>query len=109
MNLQKKKTDCPLEGKFIQTNVIYQATVTTNTTTETLRNVTETIRHPLDIRIEEMKQNSPNMFGFYRHQETLPDKMKCFKEMQTPQQHLQKNVIFVFMKNSSFVKKSCVA
>ena len=31
----KKKPDCPLEGKCLQTNVIYQATVTTETTTET--------------------------------------------------------------------------
>ena len=35
---------------------------------QTLRNVTETTRHPFDARIEEMKQNSQNMFG-------------CFKEM----------------------------
>ena len=28
-------TDCPLEGKCLQTNVIYQATVTTKTITET--------------------------------------------------------------------------
>ena len=31
----RKKPDCPLEGKCIQTNVIYQATVTTETATET--------------------------------------------------------------------------
>ena len=31
----EKKSDCPLEGKCLQTNVIYQATVTTETTTET--------------------------------------------------------------------------
>ena len=31
----RKKSDCPLEGKCPQTNVIYQATVTTETTTET--------------------------------------------------------------------------
>lgn len=31
----RKKPDCPLEGKCLQTNVIYQATVTTETTTET--------------------------------------------------------------------------
>ena len=32
---KKKKTDCPLKGKCLQINVIYQATVTTETTTET--------------------------------------------------------------------------
>ena len=31
----RKKPDSPLEGKCLQTNVIYQATVTTETTTET--------------------------------------------------------------------------
>ena len=30
-------TECPLEGKCLQTNVIYQATITTDTTTENLR------------------------------------------------------------------------
>ena len=30
-----KKPDCPIEGKCLQSNVIYQATVTTATTTET--------------------------------------------------------------------------
>ena len=31
----RKKTDCPLQENCLQTNVIYQATVTTDTTTET--------------------------------------------------------------------------
>ena len=31
----RRKPDCPLEGKRLQTNVIYQANVTTATTTET--------------------------------------------------------------------------
>ena len=31
----RKKDECPLDGKCIQTDVIYQATVTTNTTKET--------------------------------------------------------------------------
>ena len=31
----RKTPDCPLEGKCLQSNVIYQATVTTATTTET--------------------------------------------------------------------------
>ena len=33
--IAEKKPDCPLEGKCLQSNVIYQATVTTATTTET--------------------------------------------------------------------------
>ena len=57
----RKKPDCPLEGKCLQSNVIYQATVTTATTTEayvglaTNFNVTETISPPFDTRTEEMK------------------------------------------------------
>ena len=31
----RRKPDCPLQGKCLQTNVIYQATVTSETTTET--------------------------------------------------------------------------
>ena len=65
----RKKTDCPLEGKGLQSNVIYQATVTTATTTDwqqTLRNVTETISPPFDARTEEMKRNSQNIFGLYK-------------------------------------------
>ena len=95
-NCRKKKADCPLEGKCIQTNV---AIVTTETKTETyvmnnisliyiiiyiiinnliyiiilknIRNVTETTRHPFDARIEEMKQNSQYMFGLYRRPKNL--------------------------------------
>ena len=123
----RKKPDCPLEGKCLQSNVIYQATVTTATTTETyvglatnfkerrllavrcfsrnpsssylsqrdckprryrlsrlrrsravtlqrkirdcsqsIRNVTETISPPFDVRTEEMKRNSQNIFGLYK-------------------------------------------
>ena len=58
---------CPLEGKCIQTNVIYQATPNKKTTTKTagltLLNVTVTTLDPFGARIEEMKQNSQNMFG----------------------------------------------
>ena len=35
MQLQKKKSECPLEGKCMQINVIYQAAVETNTSSET--------------------------------------------------------------------------
>ena len=33
---------------------------------QTLRNVTGTTKHPFETRKEEMKQNSPNMFGTYK-------------------------------------------
>ena len=60
LQLQKKKTDCPLEGKCLQSNVIYQASVTTETSTDwqqALRNISGTTRHPFDTRAKEMKQN----------------------------------------------------
>ena len=34
-------------------------------------NVTETTEHPFDARIEEMKQNSQNLFGFYKTPKNL--------------------------------------
>jgi len=74
----RKKSDCPLEGKCLQTNAIYQATVTTETTTETYvglatnfkeryRNHKTSFRH-VDTRTEKMRQSSPNMFGTYKTQ-----------------------------------------
>ena len=55
-----KKTECPLEGKRLKTNVIYQATVETNTSTKTYvglatsfkesyRNHKISFRHHIDI------------------------------------------------------------
>ena len=31
----RKKTECPIDGKYLQENVVYQATITTDTATET--------------------------------------------------------------------------
>ena len=69
----RKTPDCPLEGKCLQSNVIYQATVTTATTIETYVGLAtnfkeryETISPPFDARTEEMKRNSQNIFGLYK-------------------------------------------
>ena len=48
---------------------------------QTLRNITETTRHPFDAQREEMKQNSQNMYGFYKTPKNFPNKMESFKEM----------------------------
>lgn len=48
-----------LEGKCLQSNVIYQATVTTATTTETYVGLATNFK-------EEMKRNSQNIFGLYK-------------------------------------------
>ena len=69
----RRKPDCPLEGKRLQTNVIYQANVTIVTTSDwkqTLRNVTEITSPPFDARTEEMKRNSQNIFGNLRNLST---------------------------------------
>ena len=70
----RKKPDCPLEGQGLQSNVVYQATVTTATTTATYvglaTNFTERYRNHqsslIDARTEEMKRNSQNIFGLYK-------------------------------------------
>ena len=77
----RKTPDCPLEGKCLQSNVIYQATVTTATTIETylltylltyvglatnFKERYETISPPFDARTEEMKRNSQHIFGLYK-------------------------------------------
>ena len=85
----RKKPDCPLEGKCLQSNVIYQATVTTATTTETYvglaTNFKERYRnHQSSFRRstrEEMKRNSQNIFGLYKTRETFTNKIESLKEM----------------------------
>ena len=112
----RKKPDCPLEGKCLQTNVIYQATVTTETTTETYiglaTNFKERYRnHQTSFR----HLNRRNEAELSKYVWTLQDHKKSFKIKWTvlnvnPTATLAKNVIFVFMKNSSeFAKRSCVA
>ena len=70
----RKKPDCPLEGECLQSNVIYQATVTTAMATATYvglaTNFKESYRNHqsslIDVRTEEMKRNSQNIFGLYK-------------------------------------------
>ena len=61
-----KMSDCPLERKCLQPNVIYQATVTTEKTTATYlglaKNFKEGTKHPFDTGNENMRQNFSNMF-----------------------------------------------
>ena len=72
-NLKDKAAAAKSEGKCLQSNVIYQATVTTATTIETYVGLAtnfkeryETISPPFDARTEEMKRNSQHIFGLYK-------------------------------------------
>ena len=64
---------CPLEGKYLQSNVIYQATVTKETTTETYvglaTNFKERYRnHPSSFRRSNRRNETElsNIFGLYK-------------------------------------------
>ena len=114
----RKKPDCPLEGKCLQSNVIYQATVTTATTTETYVGLATNFK-------ERYRNHQSSFRRSNRRNET--ELSKCIWTLQDSKKHFQikwkvlkkckpysnigkKCVIFVFMKSSSsFVKKSFVA
>ena len=86
-NIAEKKADCPLEGKCLQTNVIYQAAVPTATITETYfglaTNSKERYRnHQSSFR----RSNRRNETGLSKYVWTLQDtkkpfQMESFKEM----------------------------
>ena len=66
----RKKNECPLEGQCLQTNVVYQATVTSEASTESyvglatnFKNATETTTHPFGTATKETKLNFRNTFG----------------------------------------------
>ena len=97
----RKKSDCPLEGKCLQTNVIYQATVTTETATEIYvglatnfkehyRNHKTSFRHSK----RRMKQNSPNIFGTYKTKRNRFRLNGKFLRNVNPTATLAKNVVF---------------
>ena len=110
----RKKPDCPLEGKCLQSNVIYQATVTTATTTETYvglaTNFKERYRnHQSSFR----RSNRRNETELSKCNWTLQDskkpfqiKWKVLKKCKPNSNISKKCVIFVFMKSSSSVVKN---
>ena len=76
----RRKPDCALEGKCLQTNVIYQATVTTETTTENYvglaTNFKERYRnHQTSFR----RPNRRNETELSKHVWTLQDSNKPFQ------------------------------
>ena len=82
----RKKPDCPLEGKCLQTNVIYQATVTTEITTETYVGLATNFKERYRIHQTSFRQKKRNRtleirLDFTRRQEIFQDKMDSFKEM----------------------------
>ena len=109
----REKPDCPLEGKCLQTNVIYQATVTTETTPETYvglaTNFKERYRnHQASIR----HFNRRNETELSRHVWTLQDDKKSFKIKWTvlkkckPYSNISKNCnLFLFEKFIIICKK----
>ena len=113
----RKTPDCPLEVKCLQSNVIYQATVTTATTIETYVGLATNFKerygnHQSSFR----RSNRRNETELSKYIWTLQDSMKTFQikwkvlKKCKPYSNISKNVIFVFTKSStSFVKKSFVA
>ena len=80
MQLAEKKPDCPLEGKCLQTNVIYQAIVDTDRSIETYvglaTNFKERYRnHKTSFR----HQNRRNETELSKHVWNLKDANKTFK------------------------------
>ena len=77
----RKKSDCPLEGKCLQTNVIYEATVTTLITTKTYEGLATNFKehyrniitkHPFHTDSNRgMRQNYQNMFGTCKMQSNM--------------------------------------
>jgi len=58
----RKKNEWPLDGQCLQTNVVYQATVTSEASTESyvgletnFKSATETTTHPFDTQAKETK------------------------------------------------------
>ena len=76
---QPDTCNCPLEGKYLQINVIYQATVTTETTTETYvelaTNFKERYRNQTSFRYS----NRRNETELSKHVRNLQDAMKPFQ------------------------------
>ncbi|XP_068685270.1 uncharacterized protein [Montipora foliosa] len=98
----RKKPECPLEGKCRQTNVIYQATVTTETTTETYvglaTNLKERYRnHKTSFRHSNRRNETElsNMFGTYKMQRSRLKLNGKFLKNVDPTAILARNVVFV--------------
>ena len=70
----RKKDQCPLDGKCLTQNVVYQATVSTQSSSETyvglalqiFKSVTETTQHLFDIKARETKLNCRTNLGTQR-------------------------------------------
>ena len=81
----RKKDQCPLDGKFLTQNVVYQATVSTQSSSETyvglatnFKDVTETTQHLFDIKARETKLNCYNTFG---HSKTITNLLTTSGEL----------------------------
>ena len=86
--MQKKKTDCPLEGKCLQSNVIDQATVPTASTTETYVGLATKFKeryrnHQSSFRRSNRRNETELSKYIWTLQDSkkFPVKMESFKEM----------------------------
>ena len=98
----RKKPDCPLQGKCLQTNVIYQATVTSETTTETYvglaTNFKERYRnHKTSFRHSHRRSETElSKYVWNLHDAKKPFQIKWkFSRNVNPIATLAKNVVFV--------------
>ena len=95
----RKKPDCPLEGKCLQTNVIYQAIVTTETTTETYVGLATNYRNHKTSRLSTLARRNETELSKYvwnlrDAKKPFQIKWKILKKC-TPYSNISKNVVFV--------------
>ena len=101
----RKKDQCPLEGKCLTQNVVYQATVTTETSSdsyvglatnlkERYRNHTASFRH-------QSKRNETELLNTFDHSEKTTSLLPSSRETLSSADlatTLAKNVIYVFLR-----------
>ena len=104
---ERKKSDCPLEGKCLQTNVIYQATVTTETATETYvglaTNFKERYRNHKTSFRHSTRRNETELSKYVWNLQNEKKRFRLngkFLRNVNPTATLTKNVVFAGMKNS---------
>ena len=64
----RNKTECPLDGKCLQQNLVYQATITTDAATESYVGLATNFRPLSATQTEETKLNYRNTFGLSKMQ-----------------------------------------
>ena len=79
MQLQKKKDQCPLDGKCLTQNVVYQATFTTQTSSDSYKGLARNFKECYRNHTASFQhQNKTNETELFKHIWTLKDNNKCF-------------------------------